>query len=578
MSYTNYVREDKKFTATTDIDDRDASKKETSVSSFESMKPDWRKFASYYRQYPDRFIDLISPPNSKIKLFFYQRMMLRILFRYQNVYFTMTRGSAKSFTQVLGLYLKCCMMSSIHLFIAAPTKMQAANISQENIEKIWEYFPLLQDEVRKVYFNKDSTKLVFHNGSKLDVVQVAQSARGGRRNGGSIEEIVDESMKKDVLNEVVLPMMANNRLSAGGHGVDPNEVHKSTAYVTTAGTRQSFAFEKLMEVLKQMANGKSSFVLGAGYELPVMHEQLDLDYIISMKESDTFNPLGFTREYESNWTGSSDSSLVSFEDISECRVLTKAEDKNMDKNALYILSYDVARAEGLANASSALVVIKLLPRGDGTYTKHIVNIFSFEGTHFLEQAKFLKKKVNEYKANMLIIDVNGLGRGLADYLVTEIDENPAYSVVNDDRYNVYKTPSSIPMLFAMNSTNKETRSSDIHNLFINLVSNHKVKFLVSQSQAKSALGNMKDSEKESRELMPFTMTDLLVEEVMNLEYKQSGNDTQVKQISKSITKDKFSALEYGLMYVHLEEKKNQRRKKEVYDPSKLFMFKKAELY
>lgn len=578
MSYKNYKREDKKFTATNNIDDKDASKKETSVSSFDSLKPQFRKFTSYYRVYPDKFIDLISPPDSKIKLFFYQRMMLRILFRYQTTYFTMTRGSAKSFTQVLGLYLKCIMFAGTHLFIAAPTKMQAANISQENIEKIWEYFPLLEKEVKKVYFNKDSTKLIFHNDSKLDVVQVAQSARGGRRNGGSVEEIVDESMKADVLSEVVLPMMANNRLTSGGHGVDPNENHKSVAYVTTAGNRQSFAFEKLMEVAKQMAQGKSSFIMGAGYELPVMHGQLDLDYIISLKESDTFNPLGFTREYESNWTGSSDKSLVSFEDINECRVLDKAEEKNTDKNALYVLSYDVARAEGLANANSALVVLKLIPRGDGTYIKHLVNIYSFEGTHFLEQAKFLKQKVNLFKASALVVDINGLGRGLVDYLVTEIDENPAYSVTNDDRYNSYKTPNSVPILFAMNSSNKETRSSDIHNLFINLITNHRVKLLVSQSQAKNTFNKVKDSEKIVQGLLPFTMTDLLVEEIMNLEYKASGNDTQVKQISKSITKDKFSALEYALMYTHLEEKKNQRRKREVYDPSQLFMFKKPKLY
>lgn len=577
MSYNNYRREENKFTNTNSIEDTDFSKKETSVSSFDSMKDDWKRFTSYYRQYPDRFIDLISPPDAKIKLFFYQRIMLRILFRYQQVYFTFTRGSAKSFTQILALYLKCVMFGSIHLFIAAPTKMQAANISQENIEKIWEYFPLLQNEVKKVYFNKDSTKLVFHNGAKLDVVQVAQSARGGRRHGGAVEEIVDETMKKDVLNEVVIPMMANNRLTAGGHGVDPNEIHKSTVYVTTAGTRQSFAFEKQMEVLKLMLQGKSAFVLGSGYELPVMHNQLDLDYIMSLKESDTFNPLGFTREYESNWTGSSDSSLVSFEDLNECRVLSKAEEKNMDKNAIYVLSYDVARMDGSANANSALIILKCLPRGDGTYTKHVVNIYSFEGTHFLEQAKFLKQKVNAFKASILIVDGNGLGRGLVDYLVTEIDENPAYSVVNDDRYNAYKTPSSIPMLFIMNSTNKETKSSDIHNLFMNLVSNHKVKLLISNSQAKNNF-NSKDTERAVQEMLPFVMTDLLVEEIMNLEHRQAGNDTQVKQISKSIAKDKFSALEYALFWVYLQEKKNQVRKKEVFDPSKLFMFKKAKLY
>ena len=574
--YNNYKRPEKKFTATNFIDDRDVSKKKTSVKSFQELKPEWRKFCEYYKQYPDRFIDLISPPDSKIKLFFYQRMMLRILFRSQKVYFTFTRGSAKSFTQILALYLKCLMFPSVHLFIAAPTKQQAANISQENIEKIWEYFPILQGEVKKYYFNKDSTKIVFHNNSKLDVVQVAQSSRGGRRHGGAIEEIVDETMKKDVLNEVVLPMMANNRIAACG-GTDPYEQHKFQFYITTAGTRQSFAFEKLQEVLKEMVQGKNAFVLGAGYELPCMHNQLDIDYINSMKEADTVNPLGFAREYESVWTGSSDSSLVSYEDLNKCRVLTRAEDKATDKNAMYILGYDVARSEGSANATSALVVLKCIPRGDGTYQKHVVNLYSFEGTHFLEQARFLKKKVNDFNASMLVVDSNGLGVGLLDQLVLEIDENPPYQVVNDERYAKFKTGNSIPMVYALKSQNKETRASDIHNLFINLISNQKVKLLVSESQAKAEMKKVKDQEKLEEILMPYRHTDFLVEEIMNLEYKQSGNQTQVKQISRGINKDRFSALEYALYYAHLIEKKNQTRKRENIDLSQFLMIKSPTL-
>lgn len=575
-NHLNYQRPEKKSTATKNLpDDRlDASKKKTSVKSFVEMKSEWKKFCEYFMQYPDRFIDLVSPPDSKIKLFFYQRVMMRVLFRSQKVYFTFTRGSAKSFTQILCLYLKCIMQPSLHLFIAAPTRMQAANISQENIEKIWEFFPILQGEVKKIYFNKDSTKIVFHNNSKLDVVQVAQSSRGGRRHGGAIEEIVDEGMKKDVLNEVVLPMMANDRIATCG-GVSPYEKKKFQYYITTSGTRQSFAFEKLQEVLREMAQGKDSFVLGAGYELPCMHSQLDIDYVNSIKESETVNPLSFAREYESIWTGSSDSSLVSHEDLNKARVLKKAEDKATDKNAMYILGYDVARSEGSANATSALVVLKCIPRGDGTYQKHLVNLYSFEGTHFLEQARFLKQKVNEFNASMLVIDANGLGVGILDQLVLEIDENPPYEVVNDDRYKKYRTENSIPMVFALKSQNKETKSSDIHNLFINLINNQKVKLLVSESQIRAELPSkvLKDSEKAVNVLRPFTYTDLLVEEIMNLEYKQSGNQTQVKQISRGINKDKFSALEYSLFYIQMEEKKNQTRKTETVDISKLFLFK-----
>ena len=171
----------------------------------------------------------------------------------------------------------------------------------QEMGSIWGFFPLLKNEVAHTTFGKDYTRLVFHNGSVLDVVQVEQSARGGRRHGGAVEEIVDESLKKDTLNEVVIPLMANNRIASCGHlgkefRIDPNEMHKSQYFITTAGTRQSFAFEKIQEIRKEMAEGKSAFSLGSSFELPAMHGQLDINFINELKESPTYNPLSFARE------------------------------------------------------------------------------------------------------------------------------------------------------------------------------------------------------------------------------------------------------------------------------------------
>ena len=48
--------------------------------------------------------------------------------------------------------------------------------------------------------------------------------------------------------------------------------------------------------------------------------------------------------------------------------------------------------------------------------------------------------------------------------------------------------------------------------------------------------------------------------------------TPSMQISKSIQKDRFSALKYGLFWIHLEEKKNQSRNiTDIGDISKFFM-------
>lgn len=577
MSYNNYQRPEKKSTMTFVDIDKDASKKVANIKSFEAMKEDWIKFCSYYREYPDYFIDLISPPNPKIRLYFYQRMMLRIIFRYQNTYFTMTRGTAKSYTQILAMYLRCIFYPNIKLFLAAPTQLQSASITKNNVEAIWNHFPLLKNEVKKIEFQKDYTRLIFKNDSQLEVMAVAQSTRGSRAHGGSIEEIVDAHMKPDMLNEVVIPTMANDRL-VGSYGVDPNEIKKTVGIVTTCGNRQSFAYEKLMEVAGEMARGENSFIFGCGYELPVMHNQLDLDFINSLRRKDTFNPLSFAREYQSVWTGSSDNSLVSHEDIEKSRILTRPEDRNMDKGAMYVLSYDVARSPGMANANSALVVLKCKLMADGSYSKHVVNIYSFEGTHFLEQARFLKQKVNDFKAEMLIVDSNGLGVGLIDQLVLEIDDNPPYAVVNNDNYNQFRTLDSIPILYALNSGSKENRASDIHNLFVNSISNNKVKFLETESQAKAKqTENIRDEEKLAEMLVPNIMTDLLVDEIMNLEHNGSGSETKVKQISRNIPKDKFSALEYGLWWIHLKEKENRTRRSEKTDVKKLFRFRQGKL-
>lgn len=192
----------------------------------------WSMYLSLWRSKPDLFIDFIlGENNAKFKLYFYQRMILRIIFRYRKTYFTLTRGSSKSFLQILALYLKCIMYPDIKLMITSPQKNMSAQISQQNLESIWNFMPILKNEVRVIKFEKDYTKLIFHNNSVLDCVANNESSRGLRRNGLSIEEIIHERFDEENFNAVLLPIMANNRIPACG-GEDPNELHKPITVVT----------------------------------------------------------------------------------------------------------------------------------------------------------------------------------------------------------------------------------------------------------------------------------------------------------------------------------------------------------
>lgn len=444
-------------------------------------------------------------------------------------------------------------------------KEQAARIAQANIEAIWDFFPILMNEVKYKAFGKDYTTLKFQNNSRLDVIPLENSSRGLRSHSGSVEEVAQPEFKEDKFNEVILPLMANDRIAACG-GVDPFEIHKQITYVTTAGNKQSFAYQKCMEVLYKMAEGKSAYCIGNSYELPVMYGHLDIKYIEELQESETFNPLSFAREYLSEWTGSSDKSLVHYEDLVACRTLTRYEDKHCgDKEARYVLAYDVSRAEGIRNANCSLAVFKIIPKNNKEYFKYLVNLYCFEGTHFKEQALFLKQKVEDFKAEVLVVDANGLGAGLLDFLVLETGDYPPYSVINDDRYDKYITYRSVPIIYAIKAQNAETKNSDMINHFMNVIENHKINFLVPEAIGVNAITGKKKLEAEeiARLSLPYINTDILMEEIMNLEYVQSGTTTKVKRISKKINQDKFSSVMYGLYWIYLEEQKNKVQNNEI---------------
>ncbi len=218
-------------------------------------------------------------------------------------------------------------------------------------------------------------------------------------------------------------------------------------------------------------------------------------------------------------------------------------------------------------------MIKLTPKDNGDYVKEVVNIFSMEGQHDTWQAKFLKQKVKEFKARILVVDANGLGSGVVDQLILDLnDGNPPYKVVNDDKgiWTKYESDNGIPMVFALKAQNKDTRNSDMINHFMQVFNKLNVGLLKSKHEGiKELEKKLKRRIKESEELanaeIPYILTDNLCEEIMNLTYKQAGTETKIERVSRAIPKDKFSALLYGLYWVYLEEKKNKISKKQKFN-------------
>ena len=170
----------------------------------------FREYADFFTAYPDIFLDIIKPEDSNFTLFFYQRIVLRAIMRFREVYVTACRAFSKSFLTILALFLQCVFIPGTKRFICAPNKNQSAQIAKEKLVEIYDKFPLLRREViggdvsdTPGNFGKDYVTLKFRNGSQFDVVGALDSQRGGRRHGGLIDEIRDHD--ETALNEIVLP-------------------------------------------------------------------------------------------------------------------------------------------------------------------------------------------------------------------------------------------------------------------------------------------------------------------------------------------------------------------------------------
>lgn len=76
----------------------------------------------YWSIYPDCFVDALTPTNSHFKLYFYQRIFLRVILRHGRVCVIAPRAFSKSFISILGMYLMCIFRPGIRVFICAPGK------------------------------------------------------------------------------------------------------------------------------------------------------------------------------------------------------------------------------------------------------------------------------------------------------------------------------------------------------------------------------------------------------------------------------------------------------------------------
>ena len=536
-----------------------------------------RQYIAYWREYPDMFVDyLLEMGNPQdFKFFFYQRVFLRIAMRHQYVYAVFPRAYSKSFLSIMTLMIRCILYPKCKLFVTSGGKEQAAGIMKEKVQEICNLIPAFKQEIDwtrgKTLEGKDYAKYVFQNESYFDNIAARESSRGKRRHAGVIEECV--GVDGQILSEVIIPTMNISRMCMDGSTHPEEQLNKSQLYITTAGYKNTYPYDKLIQFLVwQIVKPEKAMIMGGTYKIPVLVKLLDKNFVKDLKMDGTFNESSFAREYESKWGGSVEDAFFNSESFDRNRILKQPEKEasgRIGKGGFYVLSMDVGRK----GCDSVICVFKVTPQPQGVSLKQLVNIFTLSDEHFEDQCIKVKKLFYKFKAKRLVIDGNGLGIGLLDYLVKpQIDPDtnelfPDFGVYNDEDgyYKKYRTQNCEQDALYVIKANAPI-NTEAHANAQTQLSSGKVKMLIDERVAKTKLlgtkvGQNMTPEERAEYLKPFTLTSILKEEMMNLREETEGINIILKQANRGIRKDKFSAFEYGLYYIKHEEDNKKKKKK-----------------
>lgn len=230
------------------------------------------------------------------------------------------------------------------------------------------------------------------------------------------------------------------------------------------------------------------------------------------------------------------------------------------------------------------MVIKVLP-GAQRFRKNVVYTEVINGANYItEQAPRIKKLIELYNPREVVIDGNGPGIGLLDAMVLPSfdpktgESFPAYYAFNNDHHlpPEMREPKDEPdwhknaIIYDIKAG--ASNEDEINSAFLSSINNGSTSFLAHERVVKDKLMATKKGKKMTPYdrrvfLLPYEMTSRLMDELNNLRLKPTGieNKYKVERISRSIEKDRFSALEYGLYRIKYYEDKEifKKRKKSV---------------
>lgn len=533
---------------------------------------------SYFRWYPDMFLDIVRAPDARYKLEFPQRLLLRAFARYRNVMITGARGLTKTFIVVASKMHEGIFFPGEKIRYSAPAQNQAATLASQAFKSIDSEYPIFASWWSKNNDRQDMFRITTPYGSEFTMY----APRGDNCSSLVGEEIGQEGENGFDFAAFEREVSPTNRLTRKIFGEeDPVHINLKEDYIGNASSQQNRAFTTYRaSALKSMLYGEpyEGFCADISWVTALMANIRDAAYY--KKEKVKLSTQDWLREMCVRYTGTGENPMLSDETLAEIKKLLVAELKHCGSDVpVYIVAHDVSYESGQHNAKCADVVLKCTPfdiqSKRDKYLKQAVYVDSYSppATEALQAAKVKDlwwrfNKIGGNNPTYLVVDARAVGKTVVQELMKpSSDGTPCLCCINHE-YAEIEQPGSLPVIYPLKASisgvdsdyemikyaQRECEQGNVELLTANIVDG---------VEAYKLMHGIKNDTADSRIVRPYKQTEILSTEITNLQLKAGGAGFKEVRKSQAIQRDLWSALKYAL---HFASKLEDTLVKNAYRP------------
>ena len=517
---------------------------------------------SFFRWYPDYYLDVIRSETADHKLELLQRVILRIFARYGRSHITGCRGGTKTYLLNTEKQLEGTFFPGEKMGYNAPAQKQGASLGSDAYKEIERDYPLLT-AIWKIKNDRDDKFRIYTDyGSEFTMY----IPRGSNKHQLAIEEMGQEQPEPFDMKTFKTTVSPTLRLKRTVNQVkDRVHINFKRSVITNASDRNNLCFSVYRHgTLMSMLFGEKyeAFCMDFTWKSVLLCNIRDIEYF--KQQMSELAPEERERELCAHYTGNSKNPMITDATLSRSRTMTCAELEHCgDPNAIYAVCYDVADEDGQNNAKCGLVVWKFTEfMSEAKRDKYLAQAvyadsFAPPSTAFGHYQK-LKPIWRRYcmdggQTTYLVIDCQGgHGKPIVEEFMKPTKDGSRPLACIDNYHADLEQPNAVRCIYPMKAGTRGTSDPDGDMIDYTQIEfeqgnvrllTPRLLYGIEQYKLKH---NIKDDLEDGKIAIPYKKTDELCQQIKNLQKVASGQTVKEVRKTTRIPRDIFSAAKYGL--------------------------------